>query len=297
MKKWEGIKTERGAEILLILVLVARSTSFVMSKVTMHAMDPFNLLGVRFLLAFLLLCIPFGKRLVKIKKKTLLKGMLVGLAFFCVMTAELFTLRLTASSTSSFLENMAIVFVPIFEAVLLRRLPKASSIIGVVVAIIGIGFLTLGGAGMTFGKGEFLGVLSGILYAIAIITTDRLSHNDDSLLIGMVQVGTIGTLGMAASFLFEQPTLPQGQMSWLMIIYLAVVCTGFGFTLQPVAQSRLTAERAGLLTAVNPMSAAVMGSIFLKERLGVTGLIGAVLIISGIIISKDPFHKKAQASS
>ena len=297
MKKWEGIKTERGAEILLILVLVARSTSFVMSKVTMHAMDPFNLLGVRFLLAFLLLCIPFGKRLVKIKKKTLLKGMLVGLAFFCVMTAELFTLRLTASSTSSFLENMAIVFVPIFEAVLLRRLPKASSIIGVVVAIIGIGFLTLGGAGMTFGKGECLGVLSGILYAIAIITTDRLSHNDDSLLIGMVQVGTIGTLGMAASFLFEQPTLPQGQMSWLMIIYLAVVCTGFGFTLQPVAQSRLTAERAGLLTAVNPMSAAVMGSIFLKERLGVTGLIGAVLIISGIIISKDPFHKKAQASS
>lgn len=297
MKKWEGIKTERGAEILLILVLVARSTSFVMSKVTMHAMDPFNLLGVRFLLAFLLLCIPFGKRLVKIKKQTLLKGMLVGLAFFCVMTAELFTLRLTASSTSSFLENMAIVFVPIFEAVLLRRLPRASSIIGVVVAIIGIGFLTLGGAGMTFGKGECLGVLSGILYAIAIITTDRLSHNDDSLLIGMVQVGTIGTLGMAASFLFEQPTLPQGQMSWIMVIYLAVVCTGFGFTLQPVAQSRLTAERAGLLTAVNPMSAAVMGSIFLKERLGVTGLIGAVLIISGIIISKDPFHKKAQASS
>lgn len=297
MKKWEGIKTERGAEILLILVLVARSTSFVMSKVTMNAMDPFNLLGVRFLLAFLLLCIPFGKRLVKIKKRTLLKGMLVGLAFFCVMTAELFTLRLTASSTSSFLENMAIVFVPIFEAVLLRRLPKATSIIGVVVAIIGIGFLTLGGAGMSFGKGECLGVLSGILYAIAIITTDRLSHNDDSLLIGMVQVGTIGTLGMAASFLFEQPTLPQGQMSWLMVIYLAVVCTGFGFTLQPVAQSRLTAERAGLLTAVNPMSAAVMGSIFLKERLGVTGLIGAALIISGIIISKDPFHKKAQASS
>jgi len=76
-----SIQTERGAEILLIFVLVARSTSFVMSKVTMNAMNPFNLLGVRFLLAFLLLCIPFGKRLVKIKKQTLLKGLLVGLAF------------------------------------------------------------------------------------------------------------------------------------------------------------------------------------------------------------------------
>ena len=230
MKKLEGIKTERGAEILLILVLVARSTSFVMSKVTMNAMNPFNLLGVRFLLAFLLLCIPFGKRLVKIKKQTLLKGLLVGLAFFCVMTAELFTLRLTASSTSSFLENMAIVFVPIFEAVLLRRLPAKYSVAGVLISMTGIGFLTLEGGRIALGTGELIGILSGILYAVAIIITDRLSHNDDSLLIGMVQVGTIGALGMIASFLFEQPTLPQGQTSWLMVIYLAVVCTGFGFT-------------------------------------------------------------------
>ena len=58
-----SIQTERGAEILLIFVLVARSTSFVMSKVTMNAMDPFNLLGVRFLLAFLLLCIQYGDRI------------------------------------------------------------------------------------------------------------------------------------------------------------------------------------------------------------------------------------------
>ena len=295
MKKLEGIKTERGAEILLILVLVARSTSFVMSKV---AMNPFNLLGVRFLLAFLLLFIPFGKRLVKIKKQTLLKGLLVGLAFFCVMTAELFTLRLTASSTSSFLENMAIVFVPIFEAVFLRRLPaKYYSVAGVLISMTGIGFLTLEGGRIVLGTGELIGILSGILYAVAIIITDRLSHNDDSLLIGMVQVGTIGALGMIASFLFEQPTLPQGQTSWLMVIYLAVVCTGFGFTLQPVAQSRLTAERAGLLIAVSPVSSAIMGSIFLKEHLGISGMIGAILVVGGIIISKDPFHKKPQVSS
>ena len=292
-----SIQTERGAEILLIFVLVARSTSFVMSKVTMNAMNPFNLLGVRFLLAFLLLCIPFGKRLVKIKKQTLLKGLLVGLAFFCVMTAELFTLRLTASSTSSFLENMAIVFVPIFEAVLLHRLPAKYSVAGVLISMIGIGFLTLEGGRIVLGTGELIGILSGILYAVAIIITDRLSHNDDSLLIGMVQVGTIGALGMIASFLFEQPTLPQGQTSWLMVIYLAVVCTGFGFTRQPVAQSRLTAERAGLLIAVSPVSSAIMGSIFLKEHLGISGMIGAILVVGGIIISKDPFHKKPQVSS
>jgi len=40
-----------------------------------------------------------------------------------------------------------------------------------------------------------------------------------------------------------------------------------------------------------------MGSIFLKEHLGISGMIGAILVVGGIIISKDPFHKKAQVSS
>jgi len=41
-------------EILLAAVIIARSTSFLCSKFLMQGIDPFNLMAVRFLLAFFL---------------------------------------------------------------------------------------------------------------------------------------------------------------------------------------------------------------------------------------------------
>ena len=73
---------------------------------------------------------------------------------------------------------------------------------------------------------------------------------------------------------------------WGCILGLAVICSAFGLTLQPVAQSHTTPERAGLLCAVSPVSASLMSMIFMGERLGVSGLIGAALIMSSIFIPK-----------
>ena len=46
--------SERKAEVLLASVIIARSTSFVFNKVGLGTMSAFNMLAVRFLLAFLL---------------------------------------------------------------------------------------------------------------------------------------------------------------------------------------------------------------------------------------------------
>ena len=68
--------------------------------------------------------------------------------------------------------------------------------------------------------------------------TDRLTHaGADPLLSGVVQVGFLGVLALIASFLFETPHLPGSGTEWLVVLALALVCSGFGFTLQPVAQS------------------------------------------------------------
>jgi drug/metabolite transporter (DMT)-like permease len=63
------------------------------------------------------------------------------------------------------------------------------------------------------------------------------------------------------------------------------VCSGFGFTLQPVAQAGTTAERAGMFCALNPLVACVLGVVFLHEHIGAQGLVGAALILTGILLS------------
>ena len=282
----------RNAELLLAGVVIARATSLLFNALSLKSLGAFNLLGLRFSLAFLVLLALFFRRLRGLTRKTLLGGMALGACFFAVMTAELFGLKRTDSSTTSFLENTAIVWVPLFQALLLRRGLDRKAALSAVIALTGVGLLTLGRKGLHLGGGELLCLLASVLYAAAILLTDRLSRKNDPLQLGIVQVGTLGVLGLLFSFLFETPRLPASGAEWGMILMLALVCSCFGFTLQPVAQRYVSAERAGSFCALNPLTAALLGAVFLGERLGPWGLAGAVLILSGILIQSLPERKK-----
>ena len=285
---------ERNAEILLASVIVARATSLLFSKLSMRSLGPFNLMGLRFSLAFLLLALLFFRRLKGVKLYTVLRGCALGAAFFSVMALELHGLRLTdSSSTTSFLENTAIVWVPLFEAALHRKSPAGRTLLSTGLTLLGVALLTLGRGGLHMGAGELLCLAASFLYAAAILLTARLSREDEPLLLGIFQVGAIGALGLLFSFALEAPRLPQGGAEWSMIVILAVVCSCFGFTLQPVAQRYVSAERAGTFCALNPLTAAILGTVFLHERLGLWGLAGAVLILTGILIQSLGERQKA----
>ena len=286
-----GIRSRSRAELLLAGVITARATSYLFSKLIMQSMSMFNMLGIRFLLAFTLLLILFFKRIRIINRKTFAAGAVMGCLYFLVMMAELNGLKRTSSGNVSFLENTAIVIVPLLQAVLLRRFPRWKAVICALLCLIGVGFLTIG-SGMAFGAGEMFCMLAAFLYACAILTTDRLTHgNIDALAAGIVQVGMIGALSLTASLLFEAPRLPSGMLEWTGIAMLAVVCSGFGFTLQPVAQSGTTAERAGMFCALNPMVATILGIVFLHEAFTIQSAVGGGLILAGILISELPEPK------
>lgn len=138
------------------------------------------------------------------------------------------------------------------------------------------------------GKGELLCLLASLLYALAILLTSRFSRREDPLLLGIVQVGSIGALALFSSLLLEQPRLPAGGSEWTMVLALALVCSGFGFTLQPVAQRQVPVEKAGLFCALNPLTAAALGALFLGERLSFSGILGAGCIALGFLLRSLP---------
>lgn len=96
---------EKQAEILLAAVITARATSFIFAKWCLADLDTFNLLAVRFLLAFLLLGVLFFRKL---------RGI---------------SLRTADTSVVSALENTAIILVPLFEAALHRRRPDRTALL------------------------------------------------------------------------------------------------------------------------------------------------------------------------
>jgi len=276
--------SEKNAMILLTFVIIARSTSFVLSKSMLESMSTFNLLAVRFLLAFLILAVIFPKKLIKMKKRTFLKGLFLGFIYFVVMSFEIMTLNYTASNVCSFLEHTAVIMVPVFSAMISRKKPAGDVIIGAVLAFLGIGLLSFSSGSEVSGTGVALALSAAFSYAWAIIITDKVTKEDDALTIGMLQVGFMGLFGLIASMIFESPHLPQTGTQWAMIIYLAAVCSDFGFTFQTVGQSGCTPEQAGLIAALNPVFSGIFGWIFLNESLTFYQILGGAVVVFGIIL-------------
>lgn len=281
--------SRKHAQLLLAAVITARATSFIFAKWCLRDMDTFNLLAVRFLLAFVLLAALFHRQLRGLARHTVLRGAALGALFFLVMGCEVSAIHTADTSVVSALENTAIILVPLFEAVLLRRRPGAMALLCAAVAVAGVLLLNLSGGALHFGVGECLALLAAAVYACAIIATDRFSHREsNTVALGVIQVGTLGVLALLTSLLTEQPHLPGDAKSWVMVAVLAIVCTGFGFTLQPVAQRHTSAETAGLLCALNPAVAAVLGAVVLHEKIGLAGFAGVALILLSILLSHLP---------
>ena len=185
--------------------------SFVFNKLGLGTMTAFNLLAVRFLLAFALLALVFYRKLRHVGRRTLLRGALLGGLFFLIMSGEMFSLRTVDSGTVSLLENMAILFVPLLESAISRRLPRPATLLSAAVALVGVALLTSAGGAFRIGVGECIALCTALVYACAIITTDRLSHRDGTFALvhqGCAELGFLGFYALIGAAV-RSPRLPQ----------------------------------------------------------------------------------------
>jgi len=279
------IPSPTKAELLLMLLIAARATSFMFSKLCLNTIDFFSLLSIRFLLASAVMLLIFHKRLLRgFSWQDMLKGVLFGALFFATMSLELLGLKTTESGVASFLENLAIIIVPIFLAISNRQLPSLATTKKAILAVVGVGFLTLNNAEFTISIGMLYLLGAAHMYALAIITTHHYSRTGNPFTMGFFQICTIGLLSLIGRSLNGSLVPPAGSEQWLMIIYLAVVCTCFGFVLQPVAQSKVSAEKAGLFCALAPFVASLLGVVFLHEDFTLYTFVGEMIILLALVI-------------
>ena len=273
------------ASILLIFVFMARGTSFLFSKTLMQDMMPMSVLAVRFVLAFLILAVIFHKKLLSIEKKSLTNGAVLGILYTICMAFEMYGLRLTDTGVSSLIENMAIVLVPLYVSVYTRTLPKWKTMFCAILAVVGVGFLSLDqGRNSGGGLGIVLVILAAMTYAVCILFTEKISHDSDPVTIGVIQLGTMGFASLIISLITGGIDIPETGSQWTMMLILVLICSCFGFAFQPLGQKYLEAENAAVLTVVNPFTASVLGVAVAGERITGIKMIGFVLILGALII-------------
>lgn len=288
----------RTAKILLALVILSRSCSLVFSKIALNELAPLQLLGWRFSLACLALGLIFHKKIFAAWQKhehLLLKSFALGFAIFLCMACESISLPSTPVHTVAFLENMSLAIVPFMMAIVNRRLPRLYIMIGAVIILTGVGIMTMKGSTLAFTTGEAWALSAAFFYALFIVLTGLLTNHDNALALGVLQMGWLGLLSfISGAFLGSPLGLPQEPATWICLLFLIVVCSGFGFTLQPIVQQYVSAEETGMFCALNPLCESVLGALVFAETFGKSGLIGAAFILFGMVYVNYP--RKAAAA-
>ncbi|WP_019911191.1 DMT family transporter [Paenibacillus sp. HW567] len=273
------------AELMLFVVTIFWGSSYLFMKMGLGTLGEFNLIALRFGLAFILAALLFHKRLRKVDTRTLKYGALLGFLLLGVFTCITFGLKTTTTSNAGFLVALTVIFVPMIDVLVFRKKVAPPQAFGTILAIAGIGLLTLNSS-LRIQPGDFLCILSAVFYAVQILLTGKAVKTCDSLSIGILQLGFAGGYALVLSALFETPSLPSSTSGWIAILALGLFCSACGFILQPIAQKYTTPTRTGLIFSMEPVFAALFGYWFVGEKLSMQGYTGAALVLLGIAFSE-----------
>ncbi len=283
------MKRQHWADLALIIATINWGFSYIFIKNAIVVLETFNLLGIRFLLSALGLALIFHKRLKNLDKVTRNGGILVGILLFSAYAAHTFGLKYTTISKSAFITGFAAIIVPILSALLFKKIPSFSTIIGVIIAFIGITLLTLNGE-TGWNIGDSLTLISAFFFAFQILMVGYYARKVDTINFTIVQISVIGILSIFASFLFESPQIPVGKDIWISLVFLILICTIMGFIIQNVAQKYTSPTHASLIFSSEPFFASIFAYLLMGEALHPKGILGGFLIVLGILAAEFNFH-------
>ena len=271
---------QKTADLTMVCIAMAWGTSYLFMKLGLGVLPPFTVLALRFCIAFLIVASIFFKQL-NHTWRTIGNGALLGVLTYGMCALLILGLKTTTASNAGFLTSTAVVMVPIFHAFLVKKLPDISVIVGTILTTVGISCLTLQQS-LVFHSGDILCFIGAVIYAIYIILTDKLSKQDDGLLLGIWQIGFAGLYSSVSALIFETPSLPSSTIGWVAVLGLAVLGSAFAFVAQPVAQKYTTPEHTGVLFSLEPVFAALFAFIFLHETMSGRGYLGVILVMAGV---------------
>lgn len=284
------MKKQLKADLALLVVTIIWGSSFVLTKNALDYLPTYNFLAIRFILAALLSSIIFYKNILSINKDTLKYGVIIGIILFGGYAFQTVGLNYTTASKSGFITGFSVVIVPVFSALYLKQKPHKEAIAGVVLAIVGLGFLTLNSS-LSLNIGDTLTLLAAFLFALHIITVGKYTVMVDSIAMAIVQIAMVGILSLFFSFAIEKPIMPTGVEVWISIIILATLATSGAFIIQNAMQKFTSPTHTALIYSGEPVFSAVFAFIMLGERLTKQGIFGSILILSGMVLSELDWKK------
>lgn len=273
--------------LLALLVIVVWGLNFVVIKVGLHGMPPMLMGALRFMLAAFP-AILFVRRPQVPLRWMLAYGMTISVGQFAFLFYAMYV-GMPAGLASLVLQSQ-VFFTLFFAALFLGERLRGSNLFGLLVAASGLVLIGLqGGQAMTL-AGFALTIAAASMWALGNVVTRNLGKVN---LVGLVVWGSLipPLPFLALSLWLEGPELISQSLrslsldSLLVLAYLAFGATILGYGLWSRLLSRYPASQVAPFSLLVPVVGISSSALLLDERLGSLQMVGAALVMAGLLIN------------
>jgi drug/metabolite transporter (DMT)-like permease len=283
------------AHLLLVLATLVWGSTFLAIKLALADSSPLVFNAVRMTAAAAMLGALFFRQLRSLPAGALRAGFEVGTLLWLGYEFQSAGLLYTSASKSAFVTGISVVLVPLLLAVFWRRHVHRFTLAGVAAACVGLYLLCVPGAGLALwsanlgglNRGDLLTLGCAVSFAFEIIVLGRAAQHYDFVHLVPVEIAVCAGW-MLVSIPIAEPhgflRLTPSLMAAL--AYTALPGTVACFLIQAWAQRYTPPTHAALIFSLEPVFAALLSYLLIGERLGARGVLGAALILAGVLASE-----------
>jgi len=273
------------ADRYLIAITLIWGSTFSVTKVILEDMPPLMLQGVRFALAALMVGIYTRRDIRATNRASLKAGIILGLMLGGGFALQTVGLVQTTASKAGFLTGTMVIFTPMLQLAIERRLPTIANLIGVLVVAVGMYLFTMPGAG-DFNSGDMLVLFCAVVFAFYIVYLDVFTKEKFHREIVFYQFVVTSIMGFAGALLLGDASTHISGDALLGLLYLALFASSIAIFVQSKYQRESTPTKAAIIFSLEPVFAALMAWMILDERMSALEATGAAIMFLGLLVSE-----------
>lgn len=274
------------AYLILVLSTLFWGVSFVFVKEGVTALSPWTFLTYRFAVAVVGLAVMFPGLFRHLNGHHFKQGAAVGVALFAGVATQTVGIAGTSASQAAFIAGTSLVFLPLLRYFIERRPISSGEIGSGVLALMGLGILTLQSAA-GFSQGDFWVLVSAVAFAGQIMLVDRTTGNTNPLALTFVQLLVCSVLCLGASLAVHGTVpLPATGEIWQAIAFTGLLGTAFTYGAMNLAQQQIEAQKVALIFVLEPVFATAAAVLLLNEPLSLRFLLGGGLILLALVLAE-----------
>ena len=283
------------ATLALLAMTASWGSTFYLIHDLLDRVPVLDFLAVRFAIASLAMLLVAPRAIGRLSRDRVRHAVVLGALYGVAQILQTAGLATTPASVSGFITGMYVVLTPLLAAVLLRTRIGRLTWGAVLLAVSGLGVLTLGSiSGVGLGYGEALTLVAATIYALHIVGLGAWSTAQDALGMSIIQIIVIAVVCSVAA----APggiALPQNTNDWLSVGYMAVFAGAAAMLGQTWAQAHLTPTRTAIIMSMEPVFASFFAVLLGGEALTVRMLSGGALVISAMLLVELSPRRKIEA--